>query len=45
MYDLIVVGEVVVRNGNGSRAHYSINEAISTIGERIVVEPNVACTE
>lgn len=44
-YDLIVVGEVVVRNGDGSRAHYSINKAISTIRERIVVKPNVACTK
>lgn len=37
-----MVGEVVVRDGNGSRAHYSINKAISTIGKRVVVNPNVA---
>lgn len=38
---LIVVGEVVIRNGNGSGAHNSINKAISAIREGIVVNPNV----
>lgn len=39
---LIVVGEVVVRNCYGSWTHNSVNEAISTIRERIVINPNVA---
>lgn len=30
---LIVVGKVVVGNGNGSRPHDSINKAISTVRE------------
>lgn len=42
---LIVMSEVIVGNGNGSRTHDSINKAIGAIRERIVVDPNVAGSE
>ena len=32
-HHLVVVGEVVVRNGDGRRTHDSVNEAIRTIRE------------
>ena len=40
-----MVSEVVVGNGNGSRTHDSINEAIGAIRERVVINPNVARSE
>ena len=43
--NLIVVGKVVVGNGNGSWAHDSINEAISTAREWIVIDPYMAWTK
>lgn len=39
---LIMVGEVVVRDGNGSWTHDSINKAISTIRKWIVINPYMA---
>lgn len=38
---LIVVGEMVVGDCNSSRAHNSVHKAISAMGQRIVVDPNV----
>lgn len=40
--DLIMVGEVVVGNSNGSGSHHSVNEAIGTVGEGVVINPDVA---
>ena len=37
-----MVGEVIVRDGDGSRPHNCINKAISTVGERAVIDPDVA---
>lgn len=43
--DLIVVREVVVGDSNSSGTHYRINKSISTIRERVMVNPNVAGTK
>lgn len=40
-----MVCEMVVRDGDGSGAHDSINKAIGTVGERVVINPNVAGTK
>lgn len=40
-----MVSEVVVRNGDGSGTHNSINKAISTIGKRTMVYPNMTRTK
>lgn len=39
------MGEVIVWNGNCSWTHNSINETISTIRKRVVINPNMAWTE
>ncbi|ONK55013.1 uncharacterized protein A4U43_UnF8640 [Asparagus officinalis] len=35
------MSEVIVRYGNGSRPHNSINEPISTVRQRAVINPNM----
>lgn len=42
---LIVVSEVIVGNGDRSGPHHSIDEPISAVGERVVIDPNVARPE
>ncbi|RZS12496.1 hypothetical protein BHM03_00043965 [Ensete ventricosum] len=42
---LVVVGEVIVGDGNGSGDHDGINEPIGAVGQRAVVDPDVAGAE
>jgi len=39
---LVVVGEVVVGDGNGSGTHNGVDKSISASGEGVMVDPNVA---
>ncbi|RZR77799.1 hypothetical protein BHM03_00002992 [Ensete ventricosum] len=42
---LVVVGEVIVGDGNGSGTHDGIDKSIGAVGQRAVVHPNVAGAE
>jgi len=42
---LVVVGEVVVGDGNGSGSHNGVDKAIRATGEGVMVDPNVAWTK
>lgn len=37
-----MVREIVIRNGNSRRPHYGINQSISTVRQRIMIDPNMA---
>lgn len=41
LFNLIVVSEMVIGNGDCSRTHDNIHKTISTLRERVVVNPDM----
>jgi hypothetical protein len=44
-HDLVVVGEVVVGDGDGGGAFDDVDEAVGGVGEEVVVDPDVGAAE
>lgn len=44
-HDLVVVGEVVVGNGNRGGAHYGVDQAVRAVREGAVVDPDLPGAE
>ena len=43
--NLVVMSEIVIGDGNGCRSHNRINQPISTIRQRIMINPNMTRPE